>query len=189
LVKKITTKKEIMTTGIHLLSGIQFSGGSTILGDDASPNISITPWDITNRGGMGGGVTYVGTPTVFESWTVDIGTTIASAIYFEATDAPTLAIWLGKFASAGFNTNYTYAYNATWGAGSTTINTVARVGVGITGTGTGDPNLMKIIPIDTTVTGWETNSVFSTLALPGTYNFPLALTPYVPDTQMGNDWY
>jgi hypothetical protein len=176
-----------MTAGIQI-TGATFTNGSTILGDDASPNISINRWDITNRGFSGGGVAYVGNPTVFESWTVDPGTTIASAIYFEATGQSTLDIWLAKFSNAGFDINYTYAYNATWGAGSTTVNTVVRVGVGINGTGTGDPNLMKIIPIDTTVTGWQTNSVFSTLALPGTYNFPVALTPYVPTTQMTTNW-
>ena len=177
------------------IDGVTFQGTSTGMIIESGPSaiISIQPWDITNRGSSGGGVTYVGNAyaggsPITDSWAVDPGTTIASAIYFEATGQSTLDIWLGKFAFAGFDTNYTYAYNATWGAGSTTINTVVRVGVGITGTGTGDPNLMKIIPIDTTVSGWQTSSVFSTLALPGTYNFPLALTPYVPDTQMGNDW-
>jgi hypothetical protein len=175
-----------MTAGIQLLGGIQFSGGSTILGDDASPNISITPWDITNRGSSGSGVTYVGNPPTLDSWTVDPGTVIASSIYFEATNAGTLADWYAKFSNAGFDPDYSYAWNATWATGG---STVVRMAIGSNGTYTGDPNLMKIIPIDTTIPGWEVADPFTTLAKPGTYNLPVALTPYIPTTQMTYNWY
>ena len=173
-----------MTAGIQI-SGATFTGGSVINGDDASPNISITPWDITNRGFSGSGIAYVGNPPTLDRWIVDPGTTISSAIYFEATGSPTLADWYAKFSNAGFDSNYTYAWNATWATGGTTV---VRMGIGINGTGTGDPNLMKIIPIDTTVSGCETSNPFTTLAKPGTYDLPVALTPYVPATQMTNNW-
>ena len=176
-------------SGINLLGGIKFDGGSLILGDDASPNIAVAPWDITNRASSGTGIAYVGNNSTFDSWTVDPGTVIASAMYFGATNAPTLADWYARFANAGFDPDFSYAWNATWAAGSTTINTVVRMAIGVNGTYTGDPNLMKIIPIDTTIPGWEIAATWTTLAKPGTYNLPVTLTPYVPTTQMTTDWY
>jgi len=168
-----------MTAGIRI-TGATFTNGSTILGDDASPTVFIQPWYITNEGQFGSVVSLGG-----GSWVVSPGATIADSIYFEAAALVTLNEWYAKFSNAGFDSNYSYAWNATWATGGTTV---VRMAIGTTGTNTGDPNLMKVIPIDTTITGWETNSVFSTLAKSGTYSLPVTFTPYVPTTQMTTNW-
>jgi hypothetical protein len=107
-------------------------------------------------------------------------------MYFEAAAQITLTEWYAKFAAAGFDPNYSYAWNAVWASGQTTV---VRMAIGMTGTATGDPNLMKVMPVDTNVSGWETSSPYTTQALPGVYNLPVTFTPYSPTAQMGNTWY
>ena len=166
---------------------IQFGPGITVgAGIDIGPpvpasTISIEPWYITNEGSSGSLVTSLGSG----SWLVSPTATIASAIYFEAAAQGTLSQWLAKFASAGFDPDYSYAWNATWATGGTTV---VRMAIGTTGTATGDPNLLKVIPIDINVSGWEISNPFITSALTGVYTLPVTFTPYVPTTQMTNTW-
>jgi hypothetical protein len=171
-----------MTAGIQI-TGATFTGGSIISGVQApSATVVIQPWYITNEGQFGPHVTSLGSG----SWLVSVGATLAENMYFEAATQGTLAEWTTKFATAGFNTDYSYAWNATWASGQTTV---VRMAIGSVGTDTGDPNLMKVIPVDTTITGWETSNPFTTSAgAPGVYSLPVTFTPYVPTTQMTNSW-
>ena len=162
--------------------GITIGGGITFGALPPPPAFTINLVDITNEGASGVNVYSSGSG----SWFVTGGAFISSAIYFEAVTGGTLASWYAQFASAGFNSSDSYAWNATWATGG---STVVRMAIGATGTNTGDPNLMKIIPIDTTVPGWETSSPYSTLAKSGPYILPVTLTPYIPTTSMHtNEW-
>jgi len=49
---------------------------------------------------------------------------------------------------------------------------------------------MQVIPVDTSITGWETSNPLTTPAgAPGVYSLPVTFTPYSPTVQMGNTWY
>ena len=168
---------------IRLGAGITVGTG-IIIGDTAVPpsTVIVQPWYITNEGQFGAHVAALGSG----SWLVSVGATLAESMYFEAATGSTLADWTAKFSAAGFNTDYSYAWNATWDSGQTTV---VRMAIGATGTTTGDPNLMKVIPIDTGITGWETSDPYTTPAgAPGVYSLPVTFTPYSPTVQMGNSW-
>jgi len=169
---------------IQVGAGITMGSG-IVLGDTAVPpsTVVVQPWYITNEGSHGPHVASLGGG----SWLVSVGATLSENLYFEAATLGTLTDWTSRFSAAGFNTDYSYAWNAVWASGQTTV---VRMAIGATGTTTGDVNLMQVIPVDTSITGWETSNPSTTPAgAPGVYSLPVTFTPYSPTTQMGNTWY
>ena len=82
------------------------------------------------------------------------------------------------FSSAGMNIADAYAWNVSWGAGSSVPSSIVRM--------SWNGYNFDMIPIDTTDTQWQSGSVNGP-ALYGTFNFPATFTPYNPITQLSNN--
>jgi hypothetical protein len=148
---------------------------------------TITLADIANPGVFSGLGAYAGNG----SWVINQpflnnsnsqGTTNC-AMSFEAASPSVFTNWQNQFSTAGFDSSYSYAWNAVWASGQTCIVRLAIY----PGTGGYLNDQMFIVPLDTTDTNWPTDPSSNIPAIQGTFTLPVTLTPYTPATIIDNN--
>ena len=151
------------------------------LGSRSTTSLTISLADITSPDIFSGLGVYLGSG----SWNINVPFTgnydgsIADAIEFDFASPGVLAQWEAAWASAGYDTNYSYAWNATWASGQTGVVRMNLIPAAPTG------QQIFIVPIDTTFPAWQTTTPNQVPAVQGVFTLPVTLTPYVPATQMG----
>ena len=166
--------------GTQVGAGISFGAGINLGAGAVPPPLfiiglsDITGPDIFNALGV-----YLGSG----SWNINVPFTgsndgsINTAIFFDAVSPGVLAQWEAFW--TGYDTNYSYAWNATWASGQTGV-----VRMRLSPSNTFGQQVF-VVPIDTSFPDWQTTSVELVPAVQGVFTLPVTLTPYVPTTQMG----
>jgi len=174
-----------MTTGLTINPGVAINAGVTLNGY-SSQGFTITLADIANPSIFSGLGVYVGNG----SWDINVPFTgsypgsIADAIEFRSASAGVLAQWEANWTNAGYDYNSlnSYAWNAIWATGGTTVVRMRLNRIG----GTQE---VFIVPIDTTFSGWQSTPSYQVPAVQGVFTLPVTLTPYVPTTVLdGSNW-
>jgi hypothetical protein len=168
--------------GITIGPGISVGGG---IGIGSASAFTISLADIANPNIFGGLGVYLGSG----SWDINVPFTgsypgsIADAIQFGSASAGVLAQWEANWTNAGYDYNSlnSYAWNAIWATGGTTV---VRMRLNPNG-GTQE---VLIVPIDTTFSGWQSTLSYQVPAVQGVFTLPVTLTPYVPTTVLVGDW-
>lgn len=181
---------------ITIEGGIDIGGGITI-GEESALSFTLSPSDITQgyyaynsnsgnnypsaalgaNGNEGFVLTfYPGQPSTYD-W-------IGNDPYWCTISSSTIVTFFNDLVTNGYLTSpfEMVLFNVVWGAGSTyPTGVVALSGIGSVG------NQMYMCPVDTTVTGWNTNppNSYATKGLPGTYNFPATFTLKQPKVDKG----
>lgn len=118
------------------------------------------------------------------SWDINVPFTggydgsIDDGITFDAISPSILTQWQAFWAGAGYDTNYSYAWNATWATGGTGVVRMRLGAITL-------PQII-IVPIDTTFPDWQITPPQNVPAVQGVFTLPVTLTPYLPATQMGS---
>jgi hypothetical protein len=137
------------------------------------PTFIISSADIINPYTFDGSGPTLDSPSQF---TVSAGDNLSNGFAFTPS-ADLIARMSAAISAAGININQPYAWYVSWSTGGRGI---ARFEFYL-----GTP-LVLLMPVDTTVSGWETNSVYDAgSAQAGTFAFPATFTAYVPPTQLG----
>lgn len=170
-----------MATVLTIRPGVSVRPGVTLQGK--GPSLTISLADITLPDIFTGLGVYLGAG----SWNINVPFTgnfdgsIADAIQFFAGSPSVLAQWQAAWNNAGYNSNDSYAWNATWATGGTGVVRIQLA--------PGAPNWdMLIVPVDTTFTGWQTTNPNQVPAVQGVFTLPVTLTPYSPTVDRGSNW-
>jgi hypothetical protein len=152
------------------------------LGSRSTTSLTISLADITLPNIFPGLGVYLGSGSwdINVPWTGNSPGSTVDAIEFNAMYPGVLAQWEAAWASAGYDTNYSYAWNATWASGQTGVVRLRLLPAAYTG------QQIFIVPIDTTFPAWQTTTPDQVPAVQGVFTLPVTLTPYVPTTPLGN---
>ena len=159
-----------MTT---ITGGLRITGGLTI----GALSFTISPSDIVSSQTFGGPAPTLDSSSQF---TVQSGNNLGNGFSFYPTPEAAARI-TAVIEAAGLNINEPYAWNVSWSTG----------GIGAVRLEYYSGSNINIMPIDTTVSNWQTNDVYSAgSAKAGTFAFPATFTVHRPNTQMGtnNQW-
>lgn len=159
-------------TQITIGTGITIGGGITF----GATGLIITSADFANSGGAPG-VSPNGT-NGFTTATSGNFNNLVNYVYYMYNPQGDVATRLASaFSAAGMDTAYAYAWNATWSAESTQINTIVRM--------SWSGSNLDMCVIDTSDTQWQSGAVSGPTLL-GTFNFPATFRPYSPLTQLSS---
>jgi len=168
--------------------GVSIGAGWGI-GISSSPSFTVTSADFASGESYGGGTQPQGINGTGGFINPNTGSLETSG-YAIITPSPGLTATLtSAFAAAGIATDgSTYAWNVTWGAGSTTSSGIVRLGWN----NGGQTLIMSVMnPSDNS---WQnsptgSNNVFAA-SLIGTFLLPATFTAYTPLNQVGsaNEW-
>ena len=177
-----------MVAPLVIEGGITFEGGIMFGPDVTNISFTISPADFASGESYGGGTVAQGTNGTGGFVNPGTGSLEANGYALLNPTSPASATLTAAFTAAGIAVDgSTYAWNVTWGAGSTTTSTIVRMGWDSYGL-----NLVMSVmnPSDpswqNTPTG--SNNVYAQ-SLPGTFLLPATFTPYQPLTQVGSANY
>jgi hypothetical protein len=153
-----------MVAPITFGPGIRLGAGVTAGTSTGGGGFTISLADITLPDifyGLGG-YSGSGSWNINVPWTGGYAGSIADAIFFGPASPGVLAQWEAAWASAGYDTNYSYAWNATWG---NPLNIATNIDGGLVGWGpygtalsvAANPVILSTYPVGSTIT-WQDNT-------------------------------
>jgi len=178
-----------MVAPLQIGGGISI-GGSINIGNFAEvPSFTINSFEFASGESYGGGLQPQGTNGTGGFINPATGSLEASGYAFITPTSELITILDTAFAAAGIPTDgSTYAWNVTWGAGSTTSSGIVRLGWN----NGGQTLIMSVMnPSDNSWQNPPTGSNYEYAAsLIGTFLLPATFTAYTPLNQVGsaNEW-